>query len=487
MSALTAASVRHHARRLLLICAIAFAGVAAADTSESAAPDFKKIDAYVAGLFEQSQLPGMAVAIVRDDQTVYFRGFGVSRGDAPVTQDTLFVLGSTSKAFTALATLQLVDAGKLRLDEAVEDVLPGFLHGAPAAAHITIRSLLNQTSGISQKAGDQPVWHAGETGPNAIRDWVGRLDASALDRPPGSFEYSNANYVVLGALIEKASGETYAHYVREHIFQPLHMTSSYASLSGVDFSRLARGHTQFLNIDYEWDIPYPPSFVPAGFVITSSRDLAKYIAAQLPGSHNARALGLSASSFALWHQGRAVMDRSGTRRYAMGWMTATFNGVPVVAHPGGTGVFSTEFVLVPSKNWGVIVLADGGGWLSSPYVHEIASGIVSQLVGREPRDNTGLHRALLALLLAVMAIPLIQLLALWKWGNRRASLLGRLWPVGLHVAAATALIAIFPRVLFASPFTELLISFPDLGWAGFASGVLALVALVLVLRAGRKT
>ena len=478
--------LRNNTCKLLLICGMIFAGAAIADTPEPAAPDFKKIDAYVAGLFEQSQLPGMAVAVVRDDRTVYFRGFGISRGDAPVTQDTLFVLGSTSKSFTALAILQLVDAGKLRLDDAVGHVLPGFLHDSPAAAHVTIRSLLNQTSGISQKAGDQPVWREGRTEPNAIRDWVSGLDASALDRPPGSYEYSNANYIVLGALIEKVSGEIYAHYVRKHIFLPLRMTDSHASLSDVDVSRLAHGHTQFLGIDYVWDIPYPPSYVPAGFVITSARDLAKYIAAQLPGSHNAGALGLSASSFALWHQGRAAMDSSGARRYAMGWMTTTFNGVPVVAHPGGTGVFSTEFVLVPSKNWGVIVLADGGGWLPSPYVHEIASGIVSRLVGREPRDGTGLHRVVLALLLAVMAVPLIQLLALWKWGNRRASVPGRLWPVGLHVAAAIVLIGILPRVLFGSPFTELLITFPDLGWAAFASGVLALIALVLALRAGQK-
>jgi len=479
--------LRDHSCGLLLICVMALAGAATAGARESVVPDFKKIDAYVASMFETSQLPGMAVAIVRDDRTVYFRGLGVSRGDAPVTQDTLFALGSTSKAFTALATLQLVDAGKLRLDDAVTHVLPGFLHGAAASEQITIRSLLNQTSGISQKAGDQPVWSAGETGPNAIQDWAGGLGASALDRPPGTFEYSNANYVILGALIEKASGETYARYVREHIFVPLHMTNSHASLSGVDFSRLARGHKQFLDINFESDLPYPPSFVPASYVITSARDLAKYIASQLPGSRNTAALGLSASSFALWHQGSAVMDRSGTRRYAMGWMTATFNGVPVVAHPGGTGVFSSEFILVPSKNWGVIMLANGGGWLPSPYLHEIASGIVSQLVGREPRDDTGIHRVVLVLYLAVMAIPLVQLLALWKWGRRRASLPGRLWPVALHMAAAIALIAIFPRALFGDPFIELLISFPDMGCAAVASGILALAALALALRAGVKT
>jgi CubicO group peptidase (beta-lactamase class C family) len=471
---------------LLLICGLIFAGAATAGVPHAAAPDFRKIDAYLAGVFERSRLPGMAVAVVRNDATVYFRGLGVSRGDAPVTQDTLFVLGSTTKAFTALATLQLVDAGKLRLDDAVGHVLPGFLHGSPAAEQITIRSLLNQTSGISNKAGDQPVWFAGEIGPNAIRDWAGALDAGALDRSPGTFEYSNANYIVLGALIERASGETYAQYIREHIFLPLQMTDSHASMAGVDFSRMARGHRQFFGADFEAGFPYPPAFVPAGFVITSARDLAKYIAAQLPGSRNAGALGLSAASFALWHEGRAAMDPGGTHRYAMGWMTAVFNGVPVIAHPGDMGVFSSEFVLMPGQNWGVVVLADGSGWLSSQYLHEMASGIVSQLVGRQPRDDTGIHRIVLAMLLAITAIPCIQLFALWKWGRRKASLPSRLWPVGLHMAAAIVLIAIFPRVWFPLPFSELLISFPDLGCAAFASGVFALIALALALRAGRK-
>lgn len=473
---------------LLLLCSLPLAGASiAAAMPDSPAPDFTNIDAYIGNLFNRSHLPGMAVAIVRNDRAAYVRGFGEARRGSPVRQDTLFILGSTTKSFTALATLQLVDAGKLRLDDPVGRVLPGFLHGAPAAQHITIRSLLNQTSGLSEAAGDEPVWSAGEAGPNAIRDWVAGLDASALDRSPGSFEYSNANYVVLGALIERASGLTYAQYMQQHVFAPLQMTDTHASLAEADTRRLARGHKQFLGVNFESDLPYPTSFVPAGYMITSAKDLEKYISAQLPGSPNAAALGLSAASLALWHEGSAPMDggamgRGSTKYYAMGWITATFNGVPVVAHPGDTDVSSSEFVLVPRENWGVIVLADGSGWLSSDYLHEIASGIVSKLVGREPRDDTRVHRIVLTIYLAVMAVPFIQLLALWKWRNRGATLFGRLWPVGLHVGAALGLIVWLPRLLFGIPFTELLVSFPDMGYAAVGSGVVALAALALALR-----
>jgi hypothetical protein len=163
-------------------------------------------------------------------------------------------------------------------------------------------------------------------------------------------------------------------------------------------------------------------------------------------------------------------------------MTATFNGVPVVAHPGDTGVFSSEFVLTLGENWGVIVLADGSGWLSSQYVHEIASGVLSQLVGREPRNDPKIHRLVLAIYVAVLIIPLLQLGAMWKWRNRQGSWFARLWPVALHILAAAGLIMIFPRILFGIPFSELLASFPDMACAAAASGILALTALVRALR-----
>ena len=469
---------------LLLLCCLALSVAAlCAGPGESADPDPTTIDAYIATMFDRSHLPGMAVAIVRNDKTVYFRGFGAARAGAPVTSRTLFILGSTSKSFTALATLQLVDAGKVHLDDPVGSVLPGFLHGAPVAQQITIRTLLNQTSGLSQAAGDQPVWSAvGKPGPSASGDWVAGLDTNALDRPPGSYEYSNANFVILGAVIERVSGQTYAEYMRRHVFLPLQMTDSHASLDGVDTLRLARGHKRFFGINYESDLPYSPAFVPAGFVISSAADLEKYIAAQLPGSPQQEALGLSPASLALWHQGTAAMDREGSKRYAMGWMVATFNGVPVVAHPGDTGVFSSEFVLVPQANWGVVALADGSGWLSSDYLHEIASGVVSQLVGRPPRNDAGIHRVVLAVYLAVMVIPVIQLFALWKWRNRKAAWFGHLWPVALHALAAFSLIQLFPRTLFNSPFIELWVSFPDMARAAACSGILALVALIFALR-----
>jgi CubicO group peptidase (beta-lactamase class C family) len=433
------------------------------------------IDLYTEGLFARSGLPGLAVAVVQGDRVAYVRGFGDDGNGGAVTADTPFILGSTSKSFTALAILQLAESGRLKLDAPVSAYLPEFMKGART---ITVRMLLNQTSGISGEAGDQPVVDAGESGPDAIRHWASALREEALDRTPGeSYEYSNANFVVLGAIVEAASGEAYAQYLQAHIFAPLGMTHSRATLPGP----LSRGHKKFFGVNYVSDLPYPESFVPCGFIISTAADIAKYLSAQLPGSANARALGISDAGIALWHKGVAPMDPAGKGHYAMGWATDTFNGVPVIWHSGDTGVFSSEFTLEPKGRWGVVVLSDGSGWLSSDYLQEISSGTVNKLDGRTPRDDTAIHRIILAVYVAVIAIPLLQLLALWAMRNRKRGWFRQTWPVLLHGIVAALMLTALPRMLFGIPLSELVTSFPDMGAAAIASGVLALTAAAIAV------
>jgi CubicO group peptidase (beta-lactamase class C family) len=441
--------------------------------------DAANIDRHTEDLFHRSGLTGLAVAVVHGDATVYARGFGADSNGGTVTSDTLFILGSTSKSFTALGILQLAEAGRIGLDDPAARYLPGFLRNAPPQRGVTVRMLLNQVSGISHEAGDQPVISAGESGTAAIRDFAWSLDAASFDRAPGeSYEYSNANYVVLGAIIEAVSGTHYADYVRTRIFLPLGMAHTQASLA----PGLARGHKQFFGHNYVSDLPYPEGFVPAGFIISSANDLAKYLSAQLPSSPSARKLGISDAGIALWHKGTVTIDAGGKSHYAMGWATDTFNGVPVIWHSADTGVFSSEFTLEPKGRWGVVVLANGSGWLAQDYLQELSSGIVNMEVGRTPRDDTAIHRVVLAIYFAVLAMPLLQLLALWLMRKRKAGWFGRTWPVILHAIVAAGLLVALPRMVFGIPCAELLTSFSDMGLAAILSGVLAVVALAKALR-----
>lgn len=447
------------------------------------AADIAAIDRYTAEVFQRSGLPGLAVAAIEGDRIVYAKGFGDDGRGGAVTLDTPFILGSTSKAFTALCILQLAEAHRLDLDDLASRYLPGFLHGSGAAQRITLRMLLNQVSGISHEAGDQPVWNAGESGPAALRHAALALDAASLNRKPGeSYEYSNANYVVLGAIVESVSGQSYAAYIDAHVFRPLGMTHSRA----VEAGPLARGHKQFFGVNYVSDLPYPQSFVPVGFIVSTARDLATYLAAQLPGSADARKLGISDAGIALWHKGTVAMDPDGKAHYAMGWVTDNFNGLPVVFHNGDTGVFSSEFVLDIRNRRAVVALSDGSGWLSGEYLHEIASGIVNQLVGKAPRNDAGIHRLILAIYLAVLAAPLLQFAVLWLMRGRKVGWFGRLWPLALNGVFATALIFFLPRGIFGIPFTELFTSFPDMAWAAILSGAAAVLAVLQAFRAQRK-
>ena len=133
---------------------VSFACAVGAITTEL---NIAAIDRLTANLFHRSGLPGLAVSVVQGDRIAYERGFGTDGRGGSITPDTLFILGSTSKSLTALCILQLFQAGRLRLDDPAARYLTGFLKTGPASAKITIRSLLNQTSGLSHEAGDQPV------------------------------------------------------------------------------------------------------------------------------------------------------------------------------------------------------------------------------------------------------------------------------------------------------------------------------------------
>jgi CubicO group peptidase (beta-lactamase class C family) len=448
-----------------------------------------EVEAYVTDRLRASSVPGAAVGIVQRDRTVKAWALGIADGSGrPVSADTPFILGSTSKSFTALAIMQLAEAGKVDLDAPAGTYLPGFLGGDKQAEQITIRHLLNQTSGLSHESGDQPVVNAGGSGRDAIRHWALSLSAGDLNRAVGaSYEYSNANYVVLGAVVERASGELYPEYVRRHIFTPLGMTRSYASLAEGEANGLAGGHVQFFGRFIESDVPYPASFIPGGFLISTANDMTRYLSMLANhGEHHGQRL-LSAQGVSELHRGAANMDPHGKSRYAMGWVADTFNGVPVVYHDGDTGRFSAIMAIARESGWGVVVLANGSGWLHSPHMIEAASGAINLLSGRTPKDYGDVRGLSLGVYLALVLTPLLQgLFFLWSFAHReRSLLLGTLLPFALNAGLAAGFVYVVPRGLFGIPPIEALISLPDIGAASLVSALIAVGWAMSALTRGR--
>jgi len=189
---------------LILAGGMAWFGVDAVSDSDAAdsGSAYERIDAYVADQLQGSRIPGAALAIVDGGRVVHTTGFGSDGHGHPITADTPFWIGSNTKSITALAIMQLVEDGKVNLDSPVQRYLPNFQVADPAAsATITVRHLLNQTSGIARIDGIEALARGGG---ESMRDTVAEMADLQLNRPVGeSFEHANLNSVVLGVLVER--------------------------------------------------------------------------------------------------------------------------------------------------------------------------------------------------------------------------------------------------------------------------------------------
>ena len=265
-----------------------------------------------------------------------------------------FKIGSMSKSFTALAVMQLVEAGKIQLDAPVQQYLPEFRVADPEASkRITVRHLLNQVSGIPTSAGMNYVFRT-DTGDDALEREVARSKDVKLTHGPGTtFQYSNRNYTTLGLLIKVVSGQSYEDYVQAHVLQPLGMQQSFTHLDDAKNQGLATGH------QYWFKRPVPGggllenrATTPTGLLTASVEDMSTWLIVNLNHGVYDGTRVLSASGIDQLHTGVAQMTEDS--RYAMGWYETDMNGAPVVTHNGDPGDFHSTVVLSPSTGWGVV-------------------------------------------------------------------------------------------------------------------------------------
>jgi CubicO group peptidase (beta-lactamase class C family) len=208
-------------------------------------PDLEKLDAYIEANMRQNRIPGMALAITQGERILYLQGYGSSFSNQAVTPKTPFYIGSVSKSFTALAVLQLVEQGLIELDAPIQAYIPWFqVANESYSSAITARHLLNQTSGMSRSDYNRDLLPADATIEEAVRN----LKVIQPSQPPGeNLHYFNANYTILGYLVEEVSGLGYGEYLQERIFKPLDMERSFTDPQAARAVGLAQGHTQMLS------------------------------------------------------------------------------------------------------------------------------------------------------------------------------------------------------------------------------------------------
>ena len=475
------------------------------DKTSDAAP-YDAIDTYIEQQLDRLNVPGAAVAIVEGDQIVHQRGFGQARpGGMPPSPQTPFVLGSTTKSFTALAVMQLVEAGKVDLDAPVQRYLPWFRVADPqASSQMTVRQLLNQTSGLSSVSGWAPLADF-DNSPGAGERQARALATLQLTRPVGSaFEYSNMNYNLLGLIVEAASGESYAAYVQDHIFRPLDMRHSYTTRAEAQQNGLAVGHRYWFAYPVAApDLPLPRGSLPAGYLISSTEDMAHYMIAQLNDGRYCDAQILSPAGIAEMHRPAAEFNMMGVSlgQYGMGWFINDRDQVRIVWHSGVVPDFFAYMAILPGQKKGLVLLMNADHFLMSNLaLEEVGMGAATLLAGARPdpvRWGIVIPWALRGLLL----IPALQilgvaatLLRLRRWRRHPNSRPSRGRKLVLHTLLPmipNLTVAATPIALSASPLRGFLLLFaPDFSWiaricGGFA-GIWIFLRTGLILWTLRK-
>lgn len=456
---------------------------------------FDALDAYVEAQMQHLNIPGAALAVVEGDRITYQHGYGVARfgGETPGPQ-TPFFIGSLTKSFTALAVMQLVERGLVELDAPVRRYLPWFRVADPeASAAMTVRHLLNQTSGLPTMAGELVL--AEDDSPDALERGVRGLATVKVTRPPGAtFQYCNLNYNILGLIVEVTSGESYAHYVQRHILDPLQMAHTYTSKTAAQGDGLALGHRQwFGNPVPAPDLPIPGGSLPSGQLISCSEDMAYYLIAHLNGGRYGDARILSGAGIDEMHRGAVdwLVGDTSMGRYGMGWVECDMDHTKTFSHAGNVPDFVAFMAIVPEQQRGLVLLFNSGTYGLPPLTEEVGTGATAVLAGvQPPPPKLGFVPTVFRLLPLLPLLQVVTAIAtvgtLRRWSRDRAHR-----PAGARPWARHVLLPLIPNLSLAGGLAYLkssgMLAFlrlfmPDLACILGVSGVFA--AIWAVLRTG---
>jgi CubicO group peptidase (beta-lactamase class C family) len=371
--------------RLSSLALLAWAlGAASSVWAQSKPPG--DMDEYAARVLKTFAVPGLSVGIVKDGKLVFAKGYGVRKlgESAPVDENTLFPIGSNTKAFTSALLASLVDAGKLSWDDPVYQRLPGFQMYDPYVSHeMTIRDLLTHRSGMGLGEGDLLFWPT----TTYTRDEI--IYRLRFMKPASSFRsrfaYDNLMYIAAGQIIPAVTGVTWESYLRTEVLDPLGMKTTTLSVAALKASaNHAYPHARVDGVLRTIDFVSLDNAAPAGAINSSVSEMAKWVQLQLnrgefPGG-NGR-LFSAAQSNEMWTPQTILPNRefpgslahlkSGFAAYGLGWGLREYQGRQLVEHTGGVAGFVSRVMLVAEQNLGVVILtnAESGGAFDSILYH----------------------------------------------------------------------------------------------------------------------
>jgi CubicO group peptidase (beta-lactamase class C family) len=392
----------------LIISTLALTALFTENAGAQAKEPYPGLDAYIANAVRTWKVPGLSVAIVRNDSLIYAKGFGVTEvgTSTPVDERTLFEIGSSSKAFTATLVAMMVSDGKMRWDDRLSTYLPEFRMNDPMASEqVTLRDALSHRSGIAR---GELAW----LGSGLDRDEVLRRVRFLKPEAPfrSRFSYQNMMYLAAGVAAAKAAGTTWENLLQQRILTPLGMTSSLPSSKTLSTTNVAKPHgaerdSVFMEPPFEAE-----NIAPAGAIVSNAVDMGQWLRFQLnDGVINGKRL-LSSAALRETHKPQILLNSGGGVRvssddstsgsnfstYGFGWFVEDYHGSLVWQHGGNTPGMTAAVGMLPGKKVGVAVLSNIAGaalpGLIQRYVFDRALGLPVKDVSGEAYARYAVQR-----------------------------------------------------------------------------------------------
>lgn len=375
---------------------------APAAVAQSTPSPLHGLEAYVTHAMRAWGVPGLALAVVKDDSVVYARGFGVRKigTTAPVDTNTIFAIGSNTKLFTAVATGMLVDAGRMRWDDRVTSYLPDFqLYDPWVTREITIRDLFTHRSGLGERG--NMIAYGNDLSRAEVLRRVRYLEPNSSFR--SQFGYQNLMVLAAGEAAAAAAGESWDELVKRRIFEPLGMSSTTTSVTELTrFTDVATPHTA--DAAHVVRIPWRniDNIAPAGSINSSASDLAKWVRFVLADGKvgNARLIKpatlreIESPQMSIPITPDSLRPSIHFLAYGLGVMMLDYHGLKILLHTGGIDGMLSEIVMVPERRLGIIVLTNADG--HNDLFDAVAKHVLDAYLGAPLRDWSAieLQRAL---------------------------------------------------------------------------------------------
>ncbi len=345
---------------------------------------FRLINSWIEAQRDYSDIPSISVAIVKDQQTIWSKAYGMANNDSKVaaTTNTVYSICSISKLFTSVAIMQLYDAGKLRLDDNIETILPHYTlkQQYKESGPVTLRSLLTHSSGLPRES-DYPYW----TSPDFPFPSQAQLNSKLSEQQtlyPSStyFQYSNLGMALLGEVVEKISGQSYDTYVEENILKPLRLTSTRTYIPKEEWgTKMAIGYgaTKREGPRDKVNLFDAKGITAAAGFSSNVEDLARFASWQFRLLNNGGTEILKSSTLKEMHRVQWA-DPDWKTYWGLGFSVSQQDGITIVGHGGSCPGYRTTLQLDPKEKMAYTVMINAGGESPELFAKEIRE-IISKI------------------------------------------------------------------------------------------------------------